>query len=150
MSPYKKSFVNTLVFEHFKLEVCSYGKNAKNITDVYWKEGCRIPTMMVSDIAQLIEKGVIIEDEINAQSVFKATVSIFNLQRTDTINDIKALLVDFKQNFYSERGKNDASVNLHFFDEQDGRDIFTFFKTSVTQFANVELIVHNKSEEESK
>lgn len=54
MSPYRKAFLNTLVFEHFKLEVCSYGTNAKNITDVYWKEGCRIPAMMVTDVATLV------------------------------------------------------------------------------------------------
>lgn len=54
ISPYRKSFLNTLVFEHFKLDVCAYGKNAKNITDVFWKEGSRIPTMMVTEIASLI------------------------------------------------------------------------------------------------
>lgn len=54
ISPYRKSFVNNLVFEHFKLEVCAYGKNSKNITDVFWKEGCRIPTMMVTEIACLV------------------------------------------------------------------------------------------------
>lgn len=55
----KKSFVTTLVFEHFHLDMCTYGgKNAKTVTDVYWKEGCKVPDILVSELLALIEKGI--------------------------------------------------------------------------------------------
>jgi len=55
LSSGKKMFLTQLVFEHFKLEMCTYGgKNAKTVTDVFWKEGCKIPDIMVSEVIQLI------------------------------------------------------------------------------------------------
>ncbi len=56
----KKSFLSTLVFEHFKLDMCTYGnKNSKTVTDVFYKEGCRVPELMVSEVMALIEKGIL-------------------------------------------------------------------------------------------
>lgn len=52
----KKGFLTTLVFEHFKLEMCTYGgRHAKTVTDVFWKEGCKVPDIMISEIVRLIE-----------------------------------------------------------------------------------------------
>lgn len=150
ISPFRKAFLNTLVFEHFKLDVCAYGKNAKNITDVFWKDGCRIPTMMVTEIASLVQKGVLSDTETHSTNIFKATVTVFNLQRSDTINDIKTFLADFKQQFYSERGQRDGQVNLHFFNEDEAKDVFTYFKNSNSNFANVELRTHSKEEQEEE
>jgi hypothetical protein len=59
LSSGKKAFLQTLVFEHFKLDMCTYGgKNQKTVTDVFYKEGCKIPELMVSEVIQLIEKGI--------------------------------------------------------------------------------------------
>ena len=55
----KKAFLSTLVFEHFKLDMCTYGgKNSKTVTDVFFKEGCRVPELMVSEVMALIDKGI--------------------------------------------------------------------------------------------
>lgn len=55
----KKAFLSTLVFEHFKLDMCTYGaKNAKTVTDIFWKEGAKVPDVMVSEVMTLIEKGI--------------------------------------------------------------------------------------------
>lgn len=59
LKPSKKSFLTTIVFEHFNLEMCTYGgKNSKTVTDVFWKEGCKVPDVMVSEVMNLIEKGI--------------------------------------------------------------------------------------------
>ena len=55
----KKSFLQTLVFEHFKLDMCTYGgRNSKTVTDVFWSEGCKIPEILVSEVMKLIERGI--------------------------------------------------------------------------------------------
>ena len=52
--------MSTLVFEHFKLDMCTYGgKNSKPVTDVFWKEGCIVPDVMISDVMKLIERGIL-------------------------------------------------------------------------------------------
>ncbi len=60
LSATKKSFLSTLVFEHFKLDMCTYGgRNAKTVTDVFWSEGCKVPDVLVSEVMKLIERGII-------------------------------------------------------------------------------------------
>lgn len=48
------------VYEHFKLDMCTYGGKGAgaSVTDVYWKEGCRVPEIMASEVVTLIEKGI--------------------------------------------------------------------------------------------
>ena len=59
MNAAKKSFLSTLVFEHFKLDMCTYGgRNSKTVTDVFWKEGCKVPEILVSEVMRLIERGI--------------------------------------------------------------------------------------------
>lgn len=60
LSSGKKAFLSTLVFEHFKLDMCTYGgRNAKTVTDVFWREGCKIPDVLVSEVMKLIERGLV-------------------------------------------------------------------------------------------
>jgi hypothetical protein len=60
MNSGKKSFLQTLVFEHFKLDMCTYGgRNSKTVTDVFWREGCKIPDVLVSEVMRLIERGLV-------------------------------------------------------------------------------------------
>lgn len=55
----KRAFLQLLVFEHFKLDMCTYGaKDQKKTTDVYYKEGAKIPDIMCTEIATLINKGI--------------------------------------------------------------------------------------------
>lgn len=78
LSPAKKSFLTTLVFEHFKLDMCTYGgKNSKTVTDVFWKEGCKVPDIMISEVVSLIQKGIIsANNEDNRNMIFEATLKI--------------------------------------------------------------------------
>jgi len=49
------------VYEHFKLDSCTYGGKiggGKAVTDVFWKEGCRVPEILASEVIALIEKGL--------------------------------------------------------------------------------------------
>lgn len=44
-------------------------------------------------------------------------------------------------------------MNLHFFKEDEAKDVYTYFKNSNSNFSNVELRIHQKEaegEEESK
>ena len=52
LSGEKRNFVIQYVYEHFKLDMCTYGgKGGSNsVTDVYWKEGCRVPEIMASEV----------------------------------------------------------------------------------------------------
>lgn len=54
----KRNFVMQYVYEHFKLDMCTYGGKSGNnsiaVTDVYWKEGCRVPDMLATEVLQLM------------------------------------------------------------------------------------------------
>lgn len=55
----KRQFIANLVFEHFNLDMCTYGsQGTKRVTDVFWREGAKVPEVLVSDIATAIIKGV--------------------------------------------------------------------------------------------
>ncbi len=70
-----------LVFEHFKLDMCTYGgRNQKTVTDVFWKEGCKVPDVMISEVMSLIEKGIMsANNDDNRSMIFEATLTIFNV-----------------------------------------------------------------------
>jgi len=39
--------------------MCTYGgKNSKTVTDVFYKEGCKVPDLLISEVIALIEKGI--------------------------------------------------------------------------------------------
>jgi len=57
----KRAFLTMYVYEHFKLDSCTYGGKiggGKAVTDVFWKEGCRVPEILASEVIALIEKGL--------------------------------------------------------------------------------------------
>jgi hypothetical protein len=72
----KKPFLTTLVFEHFHLDMCTYGgRNSKTVTDVYWKEGSKVPDILVSEVMALIEKGIMsANNDDNKSMIFEATL----------------------------------------------------------------------------
>ena len=61
LSSAKRFFLSMYVYEHFKLDMCSYKGMAadKAVTDVFWKEGCKVPEILVSEVIDLIEKGAL-------------------------------------------------------------------------------------------
>ena len=103
----KKSFLSTLVFEHFKLDLCTYGsKNSKTVTDVYWKEGCKVPDVLVSEVMALIEKGIMsANNDDNRSQVFEATLYFSNVTKGTTIDDLKKFLTNFRNEMYTQKAK---------------------------------------------
>jgi hypothetical protein len=101
------------VYEHFKLDMCTYGGKAgggKSVTDVFWKEGCRVPAILSSEIAALVAKGVVSADhEATRNAIFEATLAIYGIPKGSGLDDIKKLLRSFKDEFYAERKAGPAS-----------------------------------------
>lgn len=58
--------------------MCTYGgKNQKTVTDVFWKEGAKIPDLMISEIVQMISKGIMSNDhDQNKGMIFEASLYI--------------------------------------------------------------------------
>ena len=72
----KRNFLTMMVHEHFKLDMCVYGQlGQKRVTDVFWKDGCKIPEIMCSEIASMISRGIEeVKTESNMSSIFEATI----------------------------------------------------------------------------
>lgn len=71
----KRAFLTMYVYEHFKLDMCTYGgrtaAEGRSVTDVCWKEGCRVPEILASEVIALINKGIITSDhEATRNSIF--------------------------------------------------------------------------------
>ena len=59
LSSGKREFLQLLVHEHFHLDMCVYGQlGQKRVTDVFWKDGCKVPEIMCSEIAEMISRGI--------------------------------------------------------------------------------------------
>lgn len=88
MAHNKKSFLTMLVYEHFKLDMCTYGgKNQKTVTDVFWKDGCKVPDIMISELIKLIEKGIMsANNDDNRNMIFEATIYVYNVQKGTTMD----------------------------------------------------------------
>ena len=146
----KRNFVMMYVYEHFKLDMCTYGGKggSKSVTDVYWKEGCRVPEIMCSEVVVLISKGIMPQTlEENRNLVFEATINVFDIPKGSSVQDIKTHLNSFKNEFYTERKSNNGmqrSAQLHFYSVQRAKDAFTFLRNSAHQFNNNEMVVHKK------
>jgi hypothetical protein len=96
------------VYEHFKLDMCTYGgkggSNNTSVTDVFWKNGCRCPEIMASEVVMLISKGIMPNDlDASKSSVFEATIMISSIPKGSNVDDIKQHLSAFQNEFYTER-----------------------------------------------
>jgi len=124
----KKSFLTTLVFEHFHLDMCTYGgKNSKTVTDVFWKEGCKVPDVLVSEVMNLIEKGIMSANNAdNRNMLFEATIVIINVIKGTTMDDLKKYLKNFRNEMYVEKAKKENTFYLHFYKKMRAKDCMTF------------------------
>mmetsp|Transcript_15755 Transcript_15755/g.26588 ORF Transcript_15755/g.26588 Transcript_15755/m.26588 type:complete len:156 (-) Transcript_15755:305-772(-) len=102
----RRNFLMMYVYEHFKLEMCSFGRKGgtTSVTDVTWKEGCRVPEILATEVVDLIERGIITGDlHENRKLLFEASLVITNIPKGSTLDDIKKLLRNFENEFYPER-----------------------------------------------
>lgn len=99
------------------LDMCTYGhQGQKRTTDVFWRDGCKIPSIMCSEIADLINKGI---DEVRLESdkttIFEASIYISNVAAGYNIDNLKNFLVNFKNEMYTEKGKSFGCFTIHFY-----------------------------------
>ena len=146
LSSSKKSFLSTLVFEHFKLDMCTYGsKNAKTVTDVFWKDGSKVPDVLVSEVMALIEKGIMsANNDDNRSQVFEATLFFTSVVKGSCIDDLKKFLNNFRNEMYTQKGKQSGQFYVHFYKKMRAKDALSYIKNTPNQFTNVELTVHKK------
>ena len=53
-------------------------------------------------------------------------------------------MVNFKNEMYTQKGKQQGSFYIHFYKKMRAKDALTFIKNTPNQFTNVELIMHKK------
>lgn len=142
----KKVFLQTLVFEHFKLDMCTYGgRNQKTVTDVFWKDGCKVPDVHVSEVMKLIEKGLIsANNDDNRNQIFEATLYFKDVSKGTSLDDLKKFLSNFKNEMYTQKGRTPGQFYVHFYKKQRAKDAHYYIKNTPSQFANVELVSHVK------
>ena len=152
LSSAKRFFLMMYVFEHFKLDMCTYGgkkTQGHNFTDVYWKEGSRVPEILASEVVDLINRGIMSATaEEQRNSIFEASIEIINIPKGSSTEDIKKLLQNFSNEYYAERrGGTHAqprSVMLHFYKLMRAQDAVTFLRNSAHQFPDFEMVSHRK------
>jgi hypothetical protein len=99
----KRAFLSTLVFENFKLDMCTYGgRNSKTVTDVFWNEGCKVPEILVSEVIKLIERGIMsVDNDDTRDQIFEATLYITTVTKGTSIDDLKKFLMNFRNEMYT-------------------------------------------------
>ena len=135
-----------LVHEHFKLDMCVYGQlGQKRVTDVFWKDGCKVPEIMCSEIAEMIGKGIEeVKDESRMSSIFEASIMINNVVRGNTIDSLKKFLANFRNEIYTEKGINSANFKVHFYSLQRAKEALSFLQYTPSAFSNATLVSHKK------
>ena len=79
----------------------------------------------------LIEKGIMsANNEDNKSMIFEATLSISNVQKGTTIDDLKKFLTNFKNEMYAEKGKQQGSFLLHFYKMMRAKDAYTYLRNT--------------------
>ena len=129
--------------------MCTYGnKSQKTVTDVFWKEGCKVPELMVSEVMALIERGIMsASSEEQKAQIFEATLHIWNVQKGTSIDDLKKFLVNFKNEMYTQKSKQVTSAGeyyVHFYKRLRAKDALTYIRNTPNQFCNVEMVIHQK------
>lgn len=121
---------------------------------MFWREGCKVPQILCSEIADLINKGI---DEVRLESdkstIFEASIHIANVPNGNSIDTIKKFLGNFKNEIYTEKGKSLGTFNVHFYQKVRARDALSYLQDTANQFSNCTMEVHKKdtlSSEESK
>lgn len=116
----KHSFLSSYVFEHFRLDMCTYRPKlgGSTVADIFWKEGCRVPEILATEIIALVGKGIMTHNAADRRSqVFQASIMFPTIPKGSGISDIKALLPGFTNEYYVEKtGSSHArGALLHFY-----------------------------------
>ena len=145
----KRAFLTMYVYEHFKLDMCSYGgKNTtdgRSVTDVCWKQGCRVPDILASEVIALINKGIITSDhEAIKNSIFQASILISGFTKGFGTDDVKKIISTFQNEYYPMRKNNSKTeITLLFYERSRAMEATDVIKSSAPPFS-VELYTHLK------
>jgi len=93
----------------------------------------------------LIEKGVdAAKQQVDKSAIFEATLNVYNVQKGSTVHDLKNFLEGFKNEFYTELGKQMGTFHCHFYSKVRAKDAVSYIKNSPNQFTNCDLVLHKK------
>jgi hypothetical protein len=99
----RRLFIGTYVYEHFKLDMCTYKGTEATVTDVFYTEGCRVPEILATDIVNLVERGIYSSStEDHMTKIFEASLYIPAIPKGSSVNDLKKLLTSYCNDFYVE------------------------------------------------
>lgn len=117
------------------------------MADIIWKEGCRVPDILATEIISLVEKGIMKHNVDDRRSqVFQASLNFPSIPKGQGISDIKNMLPEFVNEYYVEkRGTTHRrAAMLHFYKFQRAQDALDLIQAGYHPFENVELICHQK------
>jgi len=108
--------------------MCTYGaQGQKRVTDVYWREGAKVPEVLCSDIAVAISKGITdVRKESSMSSIFEASIFISNVPKGSNIDTLKKFLSSFQNEMYTEKGTSINSFKVHFYNRQRAKDAISY------------------------
>ena len=118
--------------------------NNKNkiFTDIFWQDGCRIPEILASEVVDLSSKGIMTRtNDETLRIIFECTIIIRNIPKGSTVGDIKRLLSQFSNEFYTERRIKPTKIYalLHFYSKAKADQVIGFLKNGPHQFTEFEL-----------
>lgn len=144
----KRNFIGTYVYEHFKLDMCTFKGTESAVTDVFWKEGARVPSILATDVVRLVERGLVGASDEQLARIFEASVAVSHIPKGSTVNDLKGLLGNYANEFYAEARGEASKCNrnciLHFYKLNRATDAYTELKDGVHQFGGVDLISYRR------
>ena len=110
--------------------MCAYRckPGGPSIAEVFWKEGCRVPDILATEIIALVKKGIMTHNVADRRGqVFQASLSFPAIPKGLGITDIKTLLPGFTNEYYVEkRGTvHRRAAILHFYQLKRAQEAFT-------------------------
>lgn len=112
---------------------------------MFWREGCKIPEIMCSEIAELISKGIDeVKHESKMSSIFEASINISGVPSGYGMDKLKLFLSGFKNEMYTERGQYIGCYHVHFYSKIRAKDALNFIQEQPNQFSNADFVLHKK------
>ena len=66
--------------------------------------------------------------------IFEASLFFFNIPKGRSVNDLKNILSQFKDEMYAEKGNKNNTIHLHFYKISRAKDAFSFLKNTPNEF----------------
>lgn len=144
----RRNFIGTYVYEHFHLDMCTFKGTDATVTDVFWKEGARVPSILASEVIALVERGIVGAADEQLSKIFEASILVPHIPKGSTVNDLKALLASYANEFYAEATGEAARANracqLHFYKLQRAKDAYKELKEGIHAFGGADLVTYRR------